>query len=555
MPHRIVGIDIGAAGIKAVFIDTTFRGYTVVDCRHLPMPSPEEYDSIPLNLSNAANAEGNVVPLNDEVEAAQDGDDEETQEPSDEQPPEPDKHFGIPPYVYGLAKLIHSPGIHINDAVVNVPGHLVSNHIIDVPFSDRRRIERVLPIEVENYIPFDVEDVVMSYQIISSSDEGAKLLVSLVKHVDMQSFLENLKLAGLNPTIIDIGPNALVNALRLKDDTDGRPSMLVHIGEQQTDVALVNDGVPFGVRILPVGAEHLTRNGQTNLRPLLQKLRQTVQSARMEIGTAIELIETTGAISLDESFNTSLADALQTEVRPFAPYDGEFDKTIDPTDQVNALFSKGLGLALRQTPFIRDPQINLRQGPFAFRREGGFLKENMKKFVAMGVVLLVLVGYNGVYAHLQNRQQAEQVREQIIKVFNQTFPGERVVNPVEQFKMNMESVNKKYKLVGYLGNGNLRAVDLLKQISEAMPPNVKIDIKKLDLTQDKLIFEGVTDNFKQVDSIEAALRQVDSFVKIKKDQTSRDANDRIKFKFIIGLTEKEDSSGGLLGGRKTFGGQ
>lgn len=530
MPNFIAGIDIDSNSIKVTIIETTFRGYNVVSCHEVPIPSPEEFESIPLPGISNLSTPTDDFPVQSDAENAENS---EVQE---------NESTPVPPYIYGLAKLMSDTNISFGEAAVAMPGNKVSHHIIELPFSDRKKIDIIIANEVENYVPFNVDEMVLSYQIIEKMDNSSKVLVCLVKKEDVAELLEHLSYAGLDPAIVDVSTNALYSSAELTLPEDSGQCLIISIGLDETDLLFTNNKIIAGMRTLAIGSgDLLVKDDKYQLTPLIRKLQQTVRGLRINSKFNLEKIFLSGPLSTDKDAMEQIAGILEVSVEPLEPFLAEFPKTIEPDDRTNALFAKSLGLGLRLTPAFREPKINLRKGEYSYRHGNGFLPGQIKKFAAFGAVLLMLIMVNVVYASIQSSREAEQLRQQIIKVFNNSFPGQRVVNPVEQFKQNMELVNKKYKLAGYLGNGDLRAIDILQEISRTIPKTVKIDVKKLDIQQDKISIEGITDNFEQVDKIEAALKKFKGFKAIKKDSATRTANEAIKFKFSIKLTDKEES--------------
>ena len=545
MPHRIVGIDIGLNSIKATFAETTFRGFTVVECREVPIPSPEEYASINLDFSALTKEEYDILEQNKAVSLEEDvtrkissKGNEDIKNKSDGEPvPKP-----IPAFVYGLAKFIQSPGVYFNESAVSIPSKYVSTRIIELPFSDLKKIDQILPIEIENYVPFDIDDMVMSYQIIESSDKMSKILVSLVKKADMKTFLEHLHIAGLDPVVIEIGANSIANAANLAAPIEENVRSILHINADQSDLTIMKGKSLVAVRSIFAGYSIIERKGSgNNLSSFIKLLKQTLQSFRVEFNLPLDTLFISGHIAEDLDFQVELAQALNIEVSLFTPFAYPFEKTVLNDDKTNAIFAKSLGLALSMTAAVPKKHLNLRVDHFAYKRAGGLFKQEIRKIAAMGGVILLLLIYNVGYAHIKSSSEAEEVRRQILEVFSETFPGENITNPVMQFRQNMEMVFKKHKIVGYLGDGDLPAIEILKIISQAVPNTIIVDITKIDISQDRVSIEGKTANFEMVDKLEAAIKTHKIFKEIKKDSATKTAKGAIKFKFNIRISDKSES--------------
>lgn len=552
MAQKVVGIDIGSDSIKATFAETSFRSFSVIETREIPVPSPEEFPTIQLKtLQNALETEG--------ISEGKDfpGNDPDQEPDQDQENQEQAVYEPIPPYVYGVAKFLKQPGVYFDECAVTMPGSMVSTHVIDVPFVSTKQIDQIISMEMENYVPFDVSEMVIDYQVLSSDESSSRLLVGLVKKTDLAKFLEYMEMAGLDPSDIDIGPNCIALAAgKTSLPEDEEETIILHIGADQSDLTMIKDGGIVGLRSMPVGSNHIETGGsQMDLTLLTRRLIQTVQGIRLEFGVPIKSMMISGSLAGDSHFRDALSDKLGIELALFRPFEGEFEKSFMDDDRTNAVFAKSLGLVLNLTSAAVKDQLNLRKGEYAFRSSGGMLKEEIKRFAIMGSILLVLLIYNMGFAHVQNRQETELVRQQITEIFEETFDSEASANPVLEFKNNMEMVFKKYKLVGYLGKGDLRSIDIIKMISENMPKDVKVDIKKFDLTQDRLTLEGNTVNFQAVDKIEEALKKVKVFIAIKRDSATTAANQSVKFKFVIRLAEKADSGFAAFQGLKPKGGK
>ena len=50
--------------------------------------------------------------------------------------------------------------------VASIPGHLFTQRLVHFPFADRKRVEKALPFEIEDNVPFALDDVVIDYLIL-----------------------------------------------------------------------------------------------------------------------------------------------------------------------------------------------------------------------------------------------------------------------------------------------------------------------------------------------------------------------------------------------------
>src|SRR5512133_51088 len=124
MAQTILGLDLGSHSVKAVLLESTLRGWTVVGAASLPVPrSPE----------------GEERTLRDRQAAA-------------------------------VRDLLAARGWTPDTVAAAVPGAAAASHVVTLPFTDPRRIEQTIAFEVEGQIPFELEDVAWDWQPMLARD-------------------------------------------------------------------------------------------------------------------------------------------------------------------------------------------------------------------------------------------------------------------------------------------------------------------------------------------------------------------------------------------------
>src|SRR5260370_35116493 len=94
------------------------------------------------------------------------------------------------------------PPLSAEDSVaVALPGSMVATHLVTLPFTDPKRIEQVLPAEVEGAIPFDLADVVWDYAILGQAVGKTDGLVGIVQKAVLKRHLNALAAARIAPSV------------------------------------------------------------------------------------------------------------------------------------------------------------------------------------------------------------------------------------------------------------------------------------------------------------------------------------------------------------------
>ena len=189
-------------------------------------------------------------------------------------------HFGIMPLdkeciiegaikkpdqvVDALKNLIKAEKIQSRYAVSAVAGEAVFIKKITVPVMSEEKLSEKITQEAEQYIPFDIDEVVLDFQILDkiNGNKEEKMMEALLVAVQRGIIDERTDIlleAGLKPAIIDLDLLALMNAARLTNDLSSMGTIaLIDLGDSFTHINIIQNGVIGYTRDIPVGGGYLT---------------------------------------------------------------------------------------------------------------------------------------------------------------------------------------------------------------------------------------------------------------------------------------------------------
>jgi len=170
--------------------------------------------------------------------------------------------------VDAIREAIDSAGIRTTNVATAVAGHSVIVKKISLPAMSREELEESIRWEAEQYIPFDINEVNLDFQILDSSDSDGQMEVLLVaaKKDLIDDYVHVITDAGLNPAIIDVAAFAVENAFELNYDTNPDEVVaLVNIGSQVVNINIVAGGVPAFTRDINTGGNVYTEEIQKAL--------------------------------------------------------------------------------------------------------------------------------------------------------------------------------------------------------------------------------------------------------------------------------------------------
>ncbi|HEY4882026.1 MAG TPA: pilus assembly protein PilM, partial [Myxococcales bacterium] len=202
--HRNVGLDQAHDALRVATLQSGFRGFAIQEVRSVPLP-----------------AEGTPA---ERLQAA-------------------------------LAALELNPPLGPDDSVaVALPDALVATYLLTIPFADPKRIERVLPAEVEGAIPFDLSDVVWDWTILGQAGGKSEVLIGVVQKKVLRDHLDALAASGLDPRVVTLAPLALAalgeRGVLVPDGAPPLTAALLEAGPDRADLALLDAGRPILARAM-----------------------------------------------------------------------------------------------------------------------------------------------------------------------------------------------------------------------------------------------------------------------------------------------------------------
>jgi type II secretion system protein L len=386
--------------------------------------------------------------------------------------------------------------------IASIPGHLFAQRIVQFPFADRKRVEKALPFEIEDSVPFALDDVVIDYLILdgekigkgaNASKEAAVLGIMLPKEV-LKRHIDLLASAGIDPQVIVpsySGLDALSKMIKAE-----------------------------GCTLLTCGSDLCLRSGETvkGLRSFsgsesTASIRHTVQALEIE---QKERVEKVLALCPDNSSQTVFAD-LGIAVEQAAPELGG-KKAVDPLS---------LGLALSE-------QINFRKQEFAYHLVDEGARRRRRTLVVAGVVAAALFVVNLVVKFYVVETSYGKLDKEIRDIYRQAVPDAKVVaDPVRQLRSSLEEARKKF---GVLGTGT-SALDAMKAVTDGIPKEVRVGFQEFNLEGDRLKLQGEAASFESVDKIKAELQKTELFSEVTVLDTRMGTDNKVKFRLDIKLKQ------------------
>ena len=217
--------------------------------------------------------------------------------------------------VDSIKEMLKKSGLRTKDTVISISGHSsVIIKRISLPEMSEEELSESIKFEAEQYVPFDIEDVNLDFQIIGPKEEPGQMDVILVavKKDIINEYISVVKEAGLNPIIVDIDSFALENMFGINYEIEPEKNVaLLNIGASTINMSILKGGISVFTRDSSLGSNLHTE-------ALQREFNITYENAeRLKRGEAVENVSPEEASPAIESASEEIISEI---IRSFDYY-------------------------------------------------------------------------------------------------------------------------------------------------------------------------------------------------------------------------------------------
>ena len=190
-----------------------------------------------------------------------------------------------------IRRVMKENGIKVRNVVTSLSGDSVIVRYVKLPFMSAEELRGAIATEAEQYIPLNIDQVVLDFQIMGEvQEEGQKKLEVLLvaaKNDVVDQHLALLRMAGLTPRIIDVDAFALQNTYEINRAENADETVaLLNIGASLTTLNVIEGNQTRFTRDITVAGNDFTREIQKEF--------------NLRFSEAEELKKAQGSISMEE---------------------------------------------------------------------------------------------------------------------------------------------------------------------------------------------------------------------------------------------------------------
>lgn len=221
--RNCIGLDIGSSAVKLCVLKSAKRGLQLQAFDHEPLPPETIVDGALMNASVVTDA---------------------------------------------VVEILRRNKIRQKDTAMSVSGNTVIIKKITLPLMTQEELEESIQWEAEQYIPFDIRDVYIGFEVLAPRTDQGQMDVVLVaaKREMINDYTSVAHDAGLDPLVVDVDAFCLQNAYEVNYGFhQGETVVLLDIGSSVVTMNVVTDGITMFTRDLSMGGSDLTEEIQKQL--------------------------------------------------------------------------------------------------------------------------------------------------------------------------------------------------------------------------------------------------------------------------------------------------
>lgn len=533
MPQRIIGVDIGSYSVKAAVVERSLRSFSFV----------EFYDK-PIQYSDVLSKEESIA--------------------------------------IAIQGLIDDHNLEWDIACIGFPAQKITSRLLTFPFSGYKKIDQAIHFEIESHIPFGIDQIVIDHAVISRSKNESRVMAVYVQKTELAKLLSMVESVNLDPRYVCAEGIELVNLVNLGMVPPEGAFAVIDVGHEKSTVTICHGRNLGYMRAISVAGRAITSSiakklgvsyeeaerlkiemGQLppseevlddltksvtdaikeTMDEFLLHLRQTIFTFKETEGVPVEGIYLCGGTSRLPGIDRYLSDALKLNVTYLNSQDFHFSQ-VERAEAHRHVIPQALALSLKGVAG-GGADINLRQGEFQFKGDVEQFGGNLRKvsLVVGAIIFLALANFSIKYYSV--KRQVDKINSDVVALMSQSLPDvpRRAISTpksaVALIKSRQAEAEEKISQMNAITGAS--PLDTLKEVSQSFPSreDLKIEVTDITIGDGKVIFSGIVDDFKAVDTVKLAFEKSSKFVNVNTANVSKGVKGEVKFKLNMELASAQ----------------
>ncbi len=438
-----------------------------------------------------------------------------------------------------LRRFLHRHHLINCRAIASIPGEWVFSRVLTFPFSNPQKISKIIPLEMESFLPLDIEQLVIDHQILTSTSKQTRVLAIAVPKEKLEQRIDLLTKVGLDVRAIEVQSLAPFNAYRwIYPHLPKEGTLLLDMGHSSTSLCFLGPQgifgirtILFGVKDLPEGilqqsqtpgrqldgkqdqisdgigmkkdSSEITLNALPNsaLDAFTQSLRVTVHALENQTGVPVVQTYLFGGGAKVEGLAAYLASqATLPNLQVFSERVSKAGRLISP------IFLPAVGLSVKVALGSRGSSIDfsLKMAQAETERQD-WQKTWMK--IAVGAGVLAILGLANIFAtHHFKESRYEGLKRHLRSEFQEVFP--HTPNIVNEIQQTQSAIVQDQRMLNFFRGNHTTVLQILADLSQRLDQEDETKVHEVVIDGGTITLQATTRSFEAIERIKREVSQV-----------------------------------------------
>lgn len=462
------------------------------------------------------------------------------------------------------------------------------------PFTEKNKIAKALPLDLEDELPFAIENSMIDFKMIRTRGHESEVLACATPRNHVEKAISFFKDVGADLDILAPEGVAFANLLEnfdgpipveTNDPTLGASAsreidVILHFGHTRTLVSAFEKQRLVSVRSLFWGGQNIAQSISTkyqlplpeaqkemelkgfilsskqqasfeakvfsdtisqSVREMVRDLQLSLLDLRSELQCEIRSVQTSGGVSQIQGLGAFLTQMLEVPVNKIKLWERFSQTLFERNEGIENRLSVALGLALEGLKKPRNPALNFLRGDFSNKPSGlaNFWHDwgtSIRWGSALVVAFMFWASFRASMAEYLDTAATDVLKNQAKTIARLTGRSanengiKRYIQEKRKVAKEMAGVEKLLKVTS--------ALDILKRVSETSPAKnqVRLDIRRFYVQDQRVWVEGFVRSPLEATLLENSLQTISSDKKVQKQTPSiKGPADRTVFAFTFNV--------------------
>lgn len=418
-----------------------------------------------------------------------------------------------------LVSLLKKVESHWTNAILVVPGHNYVSVNLELPFGNNRNLSKILELEVQDLVPFDVADFLVAHKSIAQINNGSEtnpnfdIHAGIIPRDFIRSIIKECKQASFEPIIVTTPTSILGAVYLLAPQYFAENSAVIFESLPSYYILTCVDGLVRGDRTLIHSSFAPTNNGnavpslENAGKILLRDLKLSLASTERRYNKTLDKVYFIGsqfsASELQQTLGRHVESVTVNELIPTEEHSesiATLAAVFGQDDNVNQILNN-----FRVREFSYSPQLKE-----LFRGARALAPYALAFFASLFIYLVCSYGISSYHISRITSAMTSQIRTAIPTL--QSEPGKELV----ALQIENQKLEEQLKDVSSLTT--LTPIDLLAEISKDIKSVAKVNITAIKIKDNKIVVEGSAQSYEEVDKLQRVLQKKPLYERIKKGE-------------------------------------